>query len=112
MTAVKIMPGGNDDTFQKVYTQIIDSNNNIIKSVQQEENRSGSDCSGADGDPGRVLTLQNTTESGAPVSIWVEDQIIALGDVTVNHLSASSTVTFDNIEIFNGDTIRVIYYVG
>lgn len=90
---------------------IVNSSGTVIKATPQEDNRSGTDCSGSDGATGRVLTLQNSSTSGAPIAVWVEDQIIAQGDITVSHLSSSSTVTFDNIEIFNTDTIRVTYYV-
>ena len=91
--------------------KIVDSNGNRIKISQKEENRLGSECTGSDGANGRVLTLNNTSESGGPVSIWVEDQLIAQSDMTLSHLSASSTITFDNIEVFNTDTIKVLYYV-
>ena len=90
---------------------LVDSSGTVIKASQQEENRLGSECSGSDGATGRVLTLQNTSESGAPISVWVEGTIIALSDMTISHLSASSTVTFDNVEIYGADAIRVIYYV-
>lgn len=90
---------------------LVNSSGTVIKATPQEENRSGSDCSGSDGATGRVLTLQNTTTSGAPVSVWVEDQIIAQADFTVSHLSSSSTITFDNIAIHDTDTIRAFYYI-
>jgi hypothetical protein len=83
----------------------------VIKATLQEDFFTGSDCSGADGATGRVLTLANTSLSAAPQAVWVEDQLIAASDVTWNHLSASSTITFDNIEVFNADTIRVRYYI-
>ncbi len=82
-----------------------------IKATQQEENRLGSECSGSDGATGRILTLQNTSESGGPVAVWVEDQLINSSDVTFSHLASSSTLTFDNINIFNADTLRIRYYI-
>lgn len=82
-----------------------------IKATVQEENRSGSDATGSDGATGRILTLQNSSESGDPFSVWVDDQIIAVADYTVSHLSASSTITFDNINLFDAQTIRVRYYI-
>ncbi len=91
--------------------KFVDSNGIRIKSVIQEENRSGSDASGSDGTTGRSLTLQNTSESGAPVSVWVDDQIIAQADFTITHKSSSSTIVFDNINLFDSQTIRVTYYV-
>ena len=91
--------------------KFVDGNGIRIKSVIQEENRSGSDASGSDGAPGRTLTLQNTSTSGAPVSVWVDDQIIAQADFTFTHNSSSSTITFDNINLFDSQTIRVTYYV-
>lgn len=89
---------------------IVNSAGTVIKSVQQEENRSGSDCSGSDGDTGRVLTLQNTSTSGAPVSVWVEGTIIAQSDLTITHKSASSTIEF-GIAVYDADSIRILYYV-
>jgi hypothetical protein len=95
----------------QISVNIVSSSGVSLKISQQVEDRLGSECSGGDGDQGRVLTLQNTSESGAPVAVWVEDQLIDPADYTVSHLSASSTVTFDNINIFNADTIRVNYYI-
>lgn len=90
---------------------LVNSSGDVIKATQLVENRSGADASGSDGALGRVLTLQNTSESGAPVSVLVDDQPIGIGDITVNHLSASSTITFDNINLFDSQTVRVFYYV-
>ena len=78
---------------------LVNSSGTIIKATTIPENRLGSECSGSSGATGRVLTLVNTSESGNPVSIWVEDQLINSADYTVSHLSASSTITFDNINI-------------
>jgi len=89
---------------------IVDGSGNIIKSSQIEENRLGSECSGSDGATNRVLTLANSSESGNPVSVWVEDQLINPTDYTTSHLSASSTITF-SINIYNTDTIKVNYYI-
>ncbi|KKM65929.1 hypothetical protein LCGC14_1486310 [marine sediment metagenome] len=90
---------------------LVNSSGTVIKATIQEENRAGSDASGTDGATGRVLTLQNTSTSGAPMSVWVDDQIIAQADITVSHFSSSSTITFDNINLFDAQTIRVTYYV-
>ncbi len=90
---------------------LVNSSGTIIKATQIVEDRLGSECSGSDGTTGRVLTLVNTSESGNPVAIWVEDQLINSSDYTVSHLSSSSTITFDNINIFDTDTIRVNYYI-
>ena len=90
---------------------LVNSEGEAIKATPQEENRLGSDCDGFDSAPGRTLTLQNTIESGAPNAVWVEDQLIASADITFSHLSSSSKLTFDNIEIYDADTIRVTYYV-
>lgn len=45
------------------------------------------------------------------MAVWVDTQLIALADITVSHLSASSTITFDNINVFDSQTIKVTYYV-
>ena len=90
---------------------LVDSSGTVIKGTTIPENRLGSECSGSDGATERVLTLVNTSESGSPVSVWVEDQLINPSDYTVSHLSASSTITFDNININDIDTILVHYQI-
>jgi len=99
-----------DTTARAKRVILVNSAGTVIKATQLEENRSGSDCSGSDGAANRVLTLDNTSESGAPVSVWVEGQIIAQSDLTISHKSASSTITF-GINIYDTDTIRVLYYI-
>ena len=89
---------------------LVDASGNSLKVSQIEENRVGSDCSGVDGAANRILTLSNTSESGAPVSVWVENTIISQSDLTISHLSASSTITF-SINIYDADSIRVLYYI-
>ena len=106
------------DIFQNVYdstakawrVQFIDSSGNVIKAVQIEENRPGSDCSGVDGATGRILTLQNTSTSGAPVSVWVDTQLIAQVNMTIVHNATHSTITFGGVNIYNTQSIRVLYY--
>lgn len=99
----------NDATARRVI--LVNSSGTIIRSTIQEENRAGSEATGIDGATGRVLTLVNTDTSGDPTSVWVDDQIIAIADYTMNHLSASSTITFDNINLFDAQTVRVRYYI-
>lgn len=89
---------------------MVNSSGTVLKVSQIEEIRAGSDCNGIDGATGRVLTLQNTSTSGAPVSVFVDNQIIALSDMTIVHNSSSSTITF-SINIYNSNTIRVFYYI-
>lgn len=100
-----------DSTASAKRVILVNSSGTIIKASLQEENRLGSECSGSDGATGRVLTLQNSSTSGAPVAVWVEDQLVNPSDVTFSHLSSSSTLTFDNLNIFDTDTIRVNYYI-
>lgn len=90
---------------------LVNSSGTIIKGTQIPEDRLGAECSGSDGTSERVLTLANTSESGAPVAVWVEDQLINPADYTVSHLSASSTITFDNINVFDLDTIHINYQI-
>lgn len=90
---------------------LVNSSGNILKISLLEENRLGSDCSGSDGATGRVLTLQNTSESGTPTTVWVETQLISLVDYTINHLSSNSTLTFSSLAIFDADKIIVRYYI-
>jgi len=89
---------------------LVDGSGNIIKASQIEENRLGSEMSGSDGATNRVLTLANSSESGNPVAVWAEDQLINPTDYTTSHLSTSSTITF-GINIYNTDTIKITYYI-
>ncbi len=99
-----------DTTARAKRVVIVNASGTVLKTSLQEENRTGSECSGIDGATSRVLTLANTSTSGGPISVWVEDQIIAQIDVTFSHKAASSTVTF-GIPIRNTDTIRCRYYI-
>ncbi len=88
----------------------VNSSGESIKSTLIEANNVGADCSGVDGAANRVLTLTNTSETGNPVSVWIEGQLIAQSDLTISHLSASSTITF-GIAVYDADAIRSLYYV-
>ena len=90
---------------------LVNSSGTIIKATIQEENRLGSECSGSSGATGRILTLQNSSESGAPIAVWVEQSLRNPANYTFTHNSSSSTITFDSIEIFDADRIKVIYYI-
>ncbi len=85
--------------------KLVDGSGTRIKASQQEENRLGSDVI-AD-----VLTLQNTSETGGPVSILIESQPISVSDYSINHLSSNSTITFTSGLTSPTDAIRVFYYV-
>jgi len=74
------------------------------------ENKRGSDCSGTDGNTGRILTLANTstTQAGGFMVFVNGLSLVLTTEYTVSHLSASSTVTFVNV-IMDTDYIVVIY---
>ncbi len=85
--------------------KLVDGSGTRIKASLQEENRLSSDVI-AD-----VLTLQNTSETGGPVSILIESQPISVSDYSINHLSSNSTITFTSGLTSSTDAIRVFYYV-
>ena len=105
VSSVDIAHGMKVDSDNAAYVKLIGSDGNPIKSVQQEENRLGSELV-AD-----VLTLVNTLESGNPVSVWVDLQLISSADYTVIHKSADSTIEFTGISPVGSQAIKVIYYV-
>jgi len=73
------------------------------------ENKLGSDCSGSDGDTGRVLTLTNTALSSQEL-VAVDGRVLRITtDYAVSHLAASSTITFVD-KIFDGMKIDVRYF--
>lgn len=75
------------------------------------ENKFGSDCSGTDGSTNRVLTLSNvytTIEDGFMLALG--GFVLAYGtDYQVNHLSASSKVTFV-VPVYDVSPIEVLYF--
>jgi len=99
-----------DTTARAKRVLIVNGSGTAIKISQIEENKTGADCNGSDGATSRVLTLSNTSTSGAPIAVWVEGQLLNSADTTFSHKAASSTVTF-GIAINNLDEIRVTYYI-
>lgn len=99
-----------DPTANALRILTVNASGEIIKGTQLEENRLGAECSGSDGTTGRILTLQNTSESSGPISCWVEDQLISISDLTITHNNSNSTIEFA-IEIFDTDSIRIFYYI-
>jgi len=75
------------------------------------ENKFGSNCSGAEGDINRVLILSNnnlTLEDGFILALG--GFVLAYGtDYLVNHLTASSTVTFVG-PVYNAQPITILYF--
>ncbi len=100
-----------DNTAEAWKVLLVNSAGTVIKATQIEENRIGSELSGSDGATSRVLTLTNTSETGNPVSVWVESQLVSQSDFTPSHESSSSTITFGGIQIFDGDAIKILYYI-
>jgi hypothetical protein len=66
----------------------------------------GSNCSGVEADnTGRVLTLNNTSLTNSVV-VFKNGLMMHQPDVTISHLSASSTITF-NVKVWDADYIKV-----
>ena len=81
------------------------------------ENYTGANCSGTDGQIGRVLTLQNTSltnNNGLLMSYSTDGEnylILKRGeDFTVNNLAAATEITF-LIPIWDANPLRIRYYV-
>jgi len=70
------------------------------------EEFAGSDCTGLDAATGRVLTLSNTSLTKHN-DVFVEGLLISPSKITISHKSASSTVTFTSIQIYDTDEIVV-----
>lgn len=79
----------------------------IFVKHESTQEAAGSDCSGSDGDTGRVLTLDNTYET-SKVKVFVEGRLEKPSNLTITHNSSSSTIQFAN-KIYDTDEI-VVYY--
>jgi len=104
-----------DDTQTDGVSQITSAKWNAMVTDQKTrgvttEQKRGSNCSGSDGDTGRVLTLSNssTTKSDG-FMCFVGGNFLHSADLTVNHKSANSTITFTN-PVWDSDYIEVIYF--
>jgi len=76
----------------------------------REEYKSGSDCSGSDGDANRVLTLTNTSLSSHERVFLDGVRLKKDVDYTVNHLNSNSTITF-LVKVWNDQKIEVDYFI-
>lgn len=104
MSNITVTEGTNNRTLT-VYQNIIRSATTNDGHLQQSR---GSDCTGTDGDTGRVLTLNNTSLTTI-VQVWKGGRYMHSADITVAHNSTSSTVTFIN-EVYDDDYIEVFYF--
>lgn len=74
------------------------------------ENKHGSDCSGIDGDAGRVLTLSNTNLTlSAGFIVAVNGLALSSSEYTLSNLASSSTITFTN-KLWDAQAVKVVYY--
>lgn len=98
----------NDDFPSAEYNDMVTDQKSRAK--PNSENKRGSDCSGSDGAVSRILTLANTdtTKSGA-FGVYINGNRVHSADITVSHLSASSTITF-SIKVWDTDYIAVDYF--
>lgn len=75
------------------------------------ENWRGSNCSGADAQPGRVLTLGNTSLTSSDCDmVFVDGVALHQPDYVFTHNASASTVLF-NKRVFNDSYIKVVYFV-
>lgn len=77
--------------------------------TSNREDKRGSNCSGTDGDPGRILTLSNTEATIGHELVFVNGVCLHDPDYTMTDLAASSTILFNN-PVWDTDYIRVLYF--
>lgn len=71
---------------------------------------SSGNTTGTSGTSGRTITLNNTlTTTDDGMLIFVNTSFIHTSEVTIVHNSSSSTITFDSLDIWDGDKITVRY---
>ena len=97
----------NDDFLSADWNDMVTDQKQISKLLTAEE-KSGSDCTGNDGDTGRVLTLSNT-ELTILLQVYVEGRIEKPSNMTITHNATASTIEFARA-IFDTDEIVVYPY--
>ena len=77
--------------------------------IHAQENKTGADCNGSDGDASRVLTLANTalTKDGG-FFVYVNGLFQHSAQITVTHNASASTIEFIE-KLWDTDKIAVIY---
>ncbi len=73
-------------------------------------NATGSSCTGLDGATNRVLTIDNAALSSNEGVYFNGQRLSITVDYTVNHIAASSTITFLG-QIFNANQLIVTYFI-
>ncbi len=98
----------NDDFLSSDWNDMVSDQKSRIKTPSSEE-KLGSDCTGSDGDTGRVLTLSNS-ELTTLLLVFVEGRLVSPSNMTVTHKSSNSTVEFSNA-VYDSDNIVVYPYI-
>lgn len=96
-----------DDWLSADWNSMVTDQKARIKLLTVEEGV-GSDCSGSDGDTGRVYTLSNT-ELTTSMQVFVEGRLELPSNLTITHNATGSTIEFAK-EIFDSDTIVIYPY--
>jgi len=100
-----------DRTAQAKKVVLVDSTGSAYSARPRQEQFLGSDCTGADGATGRVLTLTNTRlvyNLLVHVNGVLQDTRSGT-DYTLTNLAASSTIAFVH-PVFDVDVLLVVYY--
>lgn len=77
--------------------------------ISSQENKTGADCSGTDGDALRVLTLANTeiTKDGG-IFVFVNGLFQHSTQITITHIATETTIKFTD-KLWDTDKIAVVY---
>lgn len=96
-----------DDFLSNDWNNMVTDQKTRAKILTPEEG-TGADCSGSDGDTGRIFTLSNT-ELTVQLLVFVEGRLEKPSDMTITHNASDSTVTF-NRAIYDTDSIVIFPY--
>ena len=98
-----------DPVLSQDWNDLVSFLNTTIRANGTEKKR-GSNCSGSDGESGRVLTLSNTkTTLSAGFQVFKNGLLMHDPDITVSHKESGTTITF-NVKVWDADYIEVHYF--
>jgi len=97
-----------DDFLSSDYNDMVTDQKLRLKTMG-DSTQAGSALTGSDGDLGRVITLSNTLAIVGSV-VFRNGAMIDVSEYTLTSTGLNDTITFNTLNIFNDDRIRVLWW--
>lgn len=95
-----------EDGEEYINTSEVRISNSAVQIRPSTATNTGGDCSGANAEENRVLTLSNTTLTSDEL-IFIQGSFVHPENYNIVHKTASTEVTFSSVGLYNDDKIVV-----